>query len=195
VSAAESPWPARVVTGILERLAETVPRTAGTRVLAIDGRSGAGKTTLSAAVAAALRPRPPIVHLEDIYPGWDGLAASTGRLLDWVLDPLARGEPARLRRYDWNRDEYADWVEIPVTPVLIVEGVGCGVSRCAPYLSLLVYLDAPEPVRFARAMTRDGEGYRRHWKRWAEQERRQLAEGDPRGNADLIIDAQPPGVG
>jgi uridine kinase len=183
------------VARVLEVLVAAVPRAGRTRVLGIDGRSGSGKSSLSLAVRAALDPAPQIVHIEDLYPGWDGLTDGAARLLDWVLQPLADGAPASYRRYDWERGEYSGTpIEVPPADVLIVEGVGAGARDCAPYLAALVYLDAPEPVRFERAMARDGETYRAHWRRWAVQEERLLADDDARSRADLILGTQQPGV-
>ncbi|HST80150.1 MAG TPA: hypothetical protein VLL08_00275 [Kineosporiaceae bacterium] len=202
-------------TRIIELLRAAPARAGRTRVLAIDGPSGAGKTTLTAAVRAALAetalsdPAPadaavhresspvPVVHLDSIYPGWDGLADSVPRLVEWVLQPLAEGRPIGYHRYDWERDEYAEWVHVrtgPAPPVLIVEGVGAGSLPCAPYLSLLVWLDAPATLRFERGIARDGEAYRPHWQRWADQENRYFAEHDPRGRADLRLEPQDRGV-
>ena len=42
-------------------------------IVLIDGRSGAGKSTLAAALAARLGT--PLLALDSLYPGWDGLAA------------------------------------------------------------------------------------------------------------------------
>lgn len=44
-------------------------------ILLIDGHSGSGKTTFAARVHGALGW--PVIHLEDVYPGWDGLAAAS----------------------------------------------------------------------------------------------------------------------
>jgi hypothetical protein len=192
-----------VATRVVELLAATPAPAGRTRVLAIDGPSGAGKTVLAEAVRVALRARAPeagpvpVVHLDSIYPGWDGLADSIPRLVDWVLRPLATGEPVRYRRYDWDRDEYAEWIDVPtdpMPPVVIVEGAGAGSRPCAPYLSLLVWLEAPAAVRFDRGMARDGDGYRPHWQRWADQEKRHFAEHDPRARAGLCLGTQDPGV-
>jgi energy-coupling factor transporter ATP-binding protein EcfA2 len=188
------------VPRIVELLTAAPARAGGTRVLAIDGPSGAGKTTLAAAVAAALElhhttPAVLVVHLDDLYPGWDGLAPSIPRLVEWVLQPIAEGRPAGYRRYDWDREQDAEWVPLGPPPgVLIVEGAGAGSRPCAPYLSLLVWLDAPPAVRFERGMARDGDAYRPHWQRWAGQETRHFAEHDPRGRADLRLGTQEPGV-
>jgi para-aminobenzoate synthetase len=48
-------------------------------IIAIDGRSGAGKTTLAIELAATLRNhhKVSLFHLEDIYPGWDGLSPAS----------------------------------------------------------------------------------------------------------------------
>jgi uridine kinase len=183
----------QAVRRIVAEVTAAPAQAGGTRVLAIDGPSGAGKTSLAAAVRAALGPGP-VIHLDDLYPGWDGLAESIPRLVEWVLRPLAEGRPPRYRRYDWGRARYAEWIEVPPAAVLIVEGAGAGSLPAAPYLSLLVWLDSPASNRFERAMARDGESYRPHWQRWAHQEERYFAEHDPRGRADLSLDTQDLGV-
>lgn len=163
------------------------PSAGGTRVVAVDGPSGSGKTSLAAELATALDGAP-VVHLDDLYPGWDGLEDIVPRLLEWVLEPLARGEPARYRRYDWPTGRYAEWHDVPPCPVLVVEGVASGARACAPYLSLLVWVDAPRDLRFARGMARDGEGYRPHWERWARQETAHFAAEGTRDRADVRLD-------
>jgi uridine kinase len=178
----------------LDRLAAEVrrrPARAGAcRVVAIDGPSGSGKTELADRLAArlAVRLEVPVVHMDDLYPGWDGLADAVPALVGWLLAPLAEHRPAGYRRFDWERGEYAEWHEVPPAPDLLVEGVGSGARACAPYLSLLVWVEAPRDVRFARGIARDGEAYRPHWERWARQEEAMFAAEGTRGRADVIID-------
>ncbi|WP_211589859.1 hypothetical protein [Microbispora sp. H11081] len=160
-------------------------RAAGTRVLAVEGRSGAGKSTLATAVATVLAA--PVVRMDDLYDGWDGLHAGVDALLEWVLRPLGRGSRARWRRYDWTRGHYAEWHETPRADTVVIEGVGCGAREAEPYLSGLVWLEADEEVRRARALARDGEMYAPHWRRWAEHERCYYARHDVRSRADLVI--------
>ena len=189
------------------RLALAAPPRAGTtRVVAVDGPSGSGKTTLAAAIARALGDTAgtggtggtdgtdgtgdpaPVVHLDDIYPGWDGLADAVPRLLEWVLEPLAAGLPARYRRFDWPADEYAEWHAVRDAGALVVEGVTCGARACEPYLSLLVWVEAPRDLRFRRGMERDGEAYRPYWERWARQEDAHFAAENTRRRADVVVD-------
>ncbi|MEZ0076187.1 cytidylate kinase [Planotetraspora sp. GP83] len=156
-----------------------------TRILAIEGRSGAGKSTLAAAVAAELPA--PVIRMDDLYDGWDGLLPGVNALLEWVLQPLALGRTARWRRYDWDRSRYAEWHELPHTGALVIEGVGSGARRASPYLSGLVWLEAEGDVRKKRALARDGDLFTPHWSRWAAQEERYYASDDVRSRADLTI--------
>ena len=167
-------------------VAAAAPRCGTTHVVAVDGPSGAGKSVFAAALAARLGD-PQVVHMDDLYPGWDGLAEAVPRLHDQVLAPLARGERAAYQRYDWDRGGYAEWHDVPAAPVLVVEGVGCGARACAPYLSVLVWVEAGRELRFARGMERDGETYRPHWERWAVQEEALFAAEGTRGRADLVV--------
>jgi uridine kinase len=161
-------------------------RAADCRIVAIDGPSGSGKTELAGRLAARLAA--PVVHMDDLYPGWDGLADAVPALVGWLLAPLAAGRPAGYRRFDWVRGEYAEWREVPPASDLLVEGVGSGARACAPYVSLLVWVEAPREVRFARGIARDGEAYRPHWERWARQEEAMFAAEGTRARADVIID-------
>ena len=174
----------------LVRQVQRAPARAGaTRVLAIDGPAGSGKSTL--AVRLATRLDAPVLPMDDIYPGWDGLAEAAPLLTRDVLQPLALHRPARYRRYDWVRHEYADLVDVPASHVLVVEGCSCGSRIVAPYLSLLLWVQAPLDVRFRRGVARDGETFRPHWERWARQENALFAAEDTRERADYRIDGAP----
>jgi hypothetical protein len=92
-------------TRLAELLSLAPARAGATRVLAIDGRSGAGKSTIASRVAERLAA--PCVSLEQIYGGWDGLRAGIDRLVKAVLVPLADGRPAEVPHYDWAT---GDWL-------------------------------------------------------------------------------------
>ncbi|MEU8383587.1 hypothetical protein, partial [Streptosporangium sp. NPDC048865] len=161
------------------------PAATGSRVLAVEGRSGSGKSTLATAVAARLAA--PLVRMDDLYPGWDGLLGGVDALVEQVLRPLDLDRPARWRRYDWAEGAHAEWHEVPATGILVLDGTGSGALAAAPYLSGLVWLEAADEVRKARALERDGDLYAPHWDRWAAQEERFHARDDVRARADLTI--------
>ncbi|MFF0822601.1 dephospho-CoA kinase [Micromonospora haikouensis] len=165
------------------------PRAGRTRVLAVEGRSGAGKSDLATAVADRLGAE--LLRLDDLYPGWDGLLAGVTAAHDWVLEPLSRDAPARWRRWDWATGRYAEWHPVGDRDWLVVDGVGSGARQLAPYLSGVVWVDAPTALRRARALARDGDTYAPHWSRWAAQEDAYYAADDVRGRADLVVDTSP----
>jgi len=155
--------------------------------VAIDGRSGSGKTSLAARLRAELAA--PVVTLEDLYGGWDGLERGIDLLAAAVLGPLGAGRAARVPRYDWVRGVWdAPWVLEP-PELLIVEGVGAGARRAAVYESVLVWMEVPAPVRKKRALDRDGNTFAPHWDMWAAQEDAMLARERTAERADLVIRA------
>lgn len=177
------------LAALVSRLEAAPARAGATKVAAIDGPGGSGKSTLAerfGTLSGAF-----VVHMDDFYPGWDGLAAAAPLLRDWVLEPMARGRTARYRRYDWSRDTYGEWVDLPNSDLLVVEGCASGSRVAAPYLSLLLWMEAPRDVRFARGVERDGEAYRPLWERWARQEDALFAAEETRARADYRIDGDP----
>jgi len=145
------------------------PRCGGTLLVCVDGPSGAGKSALAAALARRLGD-PPVVAMDELYPGWDGLAAGVARLRAEVVAPLAAGRAAGYRRWDWARNTFGEHRDLGTPALLVVEGVGAGTAPGA-----LIWVDAPEEVRYERAMARDGAAYAPYWARWAAQERAHFA--------------------
>jgi len=165
-------------------------------VVAVDGPSGAGKTSLAETLVAVLAGagRDAVaVHLDDLYPGWDGLDAVVPIVVRHVLEPLASPGPVAVPTWDWRRDRPGRSRALPeLGPprpgVVLVDGAGAGARACAPYLAGLVWLEAPAPLRRARALDRDGDAYAPHWDRWAAQERGHFAAEGTRERADLVLD-------
>jgi uridine kinase len=163
------------------------PAAGRTRVIAVDGRSGAGKTTLVAALHAALGA--PVVSLEYLYGGWDGLERGIDLLVSDVLEPIAHGRAARVPRYDWIAAAWdAPW-RLEPPEVLIVEGAGAGARRAAAYASALIWMEAAASVRKKRALDRDGETFAPYWDAWAAQEDAMLARERTPERANIVIDS------
>lgn len=171
-------------------------RPSGARVIAVDGRSGSGKTTFAEALADELLrrsgTRPQVVHMDDIYPGWDGLAESVELVVGWVLEPLGRGQGGAFHRWDWAAGRRGEEVIVPVADWVILEGVGSGSAACRPYLAAVVWLEADVDVRRRRGLDRDGESFRPHWESWARQEEALFRAQSTREHADLVVDTTDP---
>ncbi|GHG51554.1 hypothetical protein GCM10012320_20960 [Sinomonas cellulolyticus] len=158
-------------------------------VIAIDGRSGAGKTALAVELAAALREHRSValVHLEDLYPGWDGLAEGIRRCAEQILAPLRRGEAARWRAWDWTADREGPERLTEPADVVLLEGVGAGAAPLRGLADALVWVEASAEERKRRALARDGDVYAPHWDRWAGQEKAWLADDDAASAAAVTV--------
>lgn len=144
-------------------------------VLLIDGRSGSGKSEL----ATALRDTAQVVRLDDVYPGWDGLAAGSALVPAIIRD-------RRYRRWNWVAAEYAEWHELDDRP-LVIEGCGT-LSRLNRSLADYgLWVEHPADDRRRRALLREPD-FAPHWDRWAAQEQKFIDRERPRERADAEVD-------
>jgi uridine kinase len=184
---------ARVVAAVL-----AAPATLGAgRLVCVDGPSGAGKTTLAAALDRGFRDalRPVggctrVLHLDDVYDGWDGLAAAMAEVASSVVGPLRSGEAGRYRRFDWHAMARAEECTVPPCDVLVVEGVGAWSSAIRDVVTCLVWVETPSAVRLERGVARDGEALRPRLVAWRAQEEAMYAAERTREHADVVVDGQ-----
>ncbi|MEV4160351.1 uridine kinase family protein [Nonomuraea dietziae] len=170
---------------LVKRVMDRPPSCGGTRVVAVDGPAGSGKTTFAARLGRALGAQ--VVHSDDFPVPWqEGPGPWFAALEEQVLRPLASGRAGAFRRYDWVRGAYAELVSVPVAPVLVIEGVGT--ARRSPLVTFRVWVEAPRPVRLARVLERDGPELERRWLAWFEAEERWFAEDGTRQGADAVLD-------
>ena len=181
-----SEWSSEDLAACVLDLARTRPPTLGAgRLICVDGPAGSGKTSLAAELAA--RAAAPVVHMDDLYDGWDGLA-TVAEHLSGLLRPLAEGRPGSYRRYDWHAGRYAETVTVDPAPLLVVEGVGSGDRSTADLCTVLVVVTAPDEVRLERGLARDGEVMREDWLGWMSAEREHLAREGTQDRADLVVE-------
>lgn len=178
------------VVALVLRKSPTLGRS---RLLCIDGPAGSGKTSLATELQSELEQRDigvTTLHMDDFYEGWSGIDA-TGtlepRILDQALRPLAKGQRGRWQRYDWKARRFADWRDLPPTDVLIIEGCGSGALAYAPYITVLVWLEADRDTRIARGIERDGEAVLPRWLRWMNSEARHFTANRTRERADVLL--------
>jgi uridine kinase len=175
---------------VAARVLAMPPRCGSTRLVCVDGPSGSGKSTFGERLGSALFGAL-VVHMDDIYPGWDGLADAVPLVRERIVEPLVAGRNARYRRYDWVRGEYAEEHDLGRPPLLVVEGVASGARVVAAHAVLMAWVEAPRAERFRRGIARDGESYRPHWERWARQEDAHFAVERTRDRADLLVNGAP----
>lgn len=163
------------VAGAIRAIAAANP------VVVIDGRSGAGKTSLARMLVARwpLAGRVQLVALDSIYPGWGGLDAGVQLAREQILVPHARGMIGVWQRWDWEVGAPAEAHAVDPSLPLVIEGSGLIRPDTIGLADIRVWMDSPLASRRRRALERDGETYRPHWETWARQEERHLRRDEP----------------
>ena len=183
------------VDSLLDHVQATPARLGRTRLIGVDGPAGSGKSTLAARFAARAEARGlrcQVLHMDDLYDGWDGAVRGFGLLRDHVLQRIADGREGRYRRYDWIQGAYAELHVVPTTlDLLIVEGVTSCDRDADHWQSLRLWVETSNEVRLDRGIARDGEALRDHWLEWMRWERDHFAEQETRSRAHVIVDGDP----
>ncbi|MFN2518508.1 MAG: uridine kinase [Jatrophihabitantaceae bacterium] len=157
-----------------------------TTFIGIDGPGGAGKSTLAARVARAVAGA--VVVAVDDFSGPRWAEWDWTRFIRQLRDPLLAGRMARYQRWDWDRDEGAEWHDVcPGLPV-IVEGVSSTRDETGVPWQLTMWVDAPADVRLARAVQRDGAAMLATWRDlWIPSEEAYRVAQRPERRVDLVV--------
>ncbi|GAA2240206.1 hypothetical protein GCM10010401_11030 [Rarobacter faecitabidus] len=159
-------------------------------IVAIDGWSGSGKTWLASHVVAQLGGTGlgwTVIHMDDFVPGWDGLSAGVAVVHQDIALPLARGETARARVWDWHDSRPGVELEFRPQEGLILEGSG-SIAATGELATLGIWIDLDEAHRRRRLRRRsDYEAYAPYIDHWAGQERAIERECDSMRRADLVV--------
>jgi hypothetical protein len=125
-------------------------------VLAVDGRSSSGKTTLAArlqdVVAGSV-----VVHTDDIA-WWHSRFGWADLLIDGVLTPAHAGRPVSYRPPRWDERQRPGAIEVPADcPLLIIEGVGAARRESAHLTDAAIWVQADERETERRNLARVGQ--------------------------------------
>lgn len=182
------------VADLAGRVLAAAPLLGPVRLVCVDGPAGSGKTTLADRLAGAVRDglAVSVVHLDDLYEGWSGLGGVWDRVEAQVLGPLGRDEAGRWQRYDWLEGRFAEWHDLPVPDVLVLEGCGSAPRAVDGRAVLRLFVEAPPRMRLRRGLDRDGEAMRPQWVRWQVLEAAQFATEQTRERADVVVDGTAP---
>jgi len=175
---------------LVEEIGQMPPKFGSSKLIAVDGPSGAGKTTFAVRLAKLLDA--PVVHTDDLLEGWDDQFTFWDRLESRVLAPLRHGRTATYQRYQWHLGKFAGPpLIVDPAPAVLLEGVSAARRAIRPELSLAVFVVAPPELRWRRALARDGDdsvAFRAYLGRWRAAEDRHFAEDGTAAAADLIVD-------
>ena len=171
-------------------------------IIAVDGRGGSGKTTLTTALAAAV-PGAQAFHLDDLI--WNEPLYDWDQLYVNTLTQLRQAGSLDLVPDKWREHGREGSIRIPAgSPLVIVEGTGAGLAAVRSLIDAHVWVQTGDDVAERRGIKRDiAEGVNgdaeesvRFWHWWMAGERLFFAKDRPWRRADVIVSGDAPsGVG
>lgn len=142
------------------------PQKSSTKLIAIDGRGGSGKSSLAAKLLE-LDPSFQIIHIDSFpatkeenpfHPLGTQTRISTSRILSSALIPLSRGQEARYTPTPWWIEQPRIEEEIIITPnkTVLVEGCYSLLPEFRDFYDLKIWLECSTTTARERALNRDG---------------------------------------
>jgi uridine kinase len=178
-----------LIEKISSQVLELIDRGNQTPIILIDGRAGSGKSTFAEALQQQLfrdgESAPRVIHMDNIFEGWDGLALGSDYMVRFILQPLARRETASWQDWSWVKNQRSSWREFSGGTPLIIEGCGSLTERSKEHADISIWLEASEETRRERWIQRE-----RHLEKfdfWAAQELDFYAREKSQSLADLVI--------
>jgi uridine kinase len=166
-------------------LAEQIRKLEKPIVVAIDGRSGSGKTTFATRLSSALNAT--VVHTDDVawhhsFFDWWSL------MLEHILEPFQNGHSVDWTPESWKQRQRIGSIVVPNSKILIVEGVSGSRRELSDWIDVPIWIETSLEIAEQRGLLRDGEAERDFWFEWQAQERPLLAKDQPWTRAKLIVD-------
>lgn len=172
-------------------------------VVAIDGRGGAGKSSLARALVSRLTKSAHVEHDWFHLPKAQVVGAHRfdhARLISEVISPFQSGaQTLSFLRYNWGYlagipDGFHDTpTTIEDKEILVIEGCETLHQSLVPYLDLTIWVDTDPEVSLERGIRRDIDEYKldpqtvnASWKEWSAWEAERLAHDDRRIRAAIF---------
>lgn len=169
-----------------------LPKNKTTFIIGIDGREGAGKSTLAESLRRGLR-NTTIIPLEDFYSP-ELLEVDRKRVVSQVINPLKNNQPAaKYQRFDWNKNGLMEWRSVQNEGILIVEGATALHPDLLEFYDLTIWVECPAETGLKRGASRDVHGYklstRAEWLSiWVPKEKEYIKTHTPHKKAQFIFD-------
>lgn len=159
---------------VVSQTLELVDTGVVTPIILIDGRAGSGKSTLAAKLQNELfkqgESMPRVIHMDDLYEGWQGLSLGAEYLQRIILNPLLTKKSSNWQEYNWQSEQRERWREFSGGTPLIVEGCGSLNQYTSTFANIRIWLEVDEETRRRRWQERDGDTFDQYFDIWAAQE-------------------------
>ncbi len=170
-------------------------------VVAIDGRSASGKTSLALQLGERLGTS--VIHMDHFFlraeQRTDERRAEPGGNIDYerfatdVLEPLSQELPFEYRPFDCKTMAFGNPIPVELTDVVIIEGAYACHPRFRDHYDLRVFLSVDSTTQIARIRERNGEQFTKMFTDlWIPLEERYIEYFQIPEHCDLVLDSSNP---
>lgn len=167
----------------------------GRKIIAIDGRCAAGKTTLANSIAEITECD--IVHVDDFFLppekrteerlGTAGGNVDSERLLSEILDPLRNGEDYTYRKFSCQSASFLKGERVSPKNITVVEGS----YSCHPdlfgYYDLHIFLDVSKETQKKRILQRNKDNADVFFGKWIPMEEKYFSEFNIKDRCEIVL--------
>lgn len=141
-----------------------------------------------------------MIHIDD-FTGEDSTTDWYKAFINNVIYPVTTGSNSLSysRAKWWPEHDPKPIIDQPVTPIMIVEGVGSSRKELRDYMSIKIFVDTPRSICIERGLARDrGMGGKSEeeivalWEQWLKWDDEYFAKDNPQSIADTIVDGTKP---
>lgn len=180
----------------LVQVIQTLLDEKGRALVALEGMSASGKTTLAAALATVFCAN--VYHMDDFFlpadlrrPDWQQIPAGNmdmARFAQEVLKPLIQGEEVAYRPYRCQDGVMGARRIMPPRPLQIVEGAYCTHPALGAPYDLTLFVTVDPAVQRQRILARNGmEGLKRFEQIWIPMEQRYFTACDVKRRCNIQL--------
>ena len=174
------------------RILSSRPKVGNTVFVAIDGHGGSGKSTFAELLGERLKAS--VIHIDD-FAGIDSPPSWWSKIIERVFMPVSTGaKTITYKPESWDDSHHPEPVTLPVTPIIILEGVSSSRSEFIEFVGFRIFVDTPKDICLKRGIERDtganlsqGE-VERMWQAWFAEEDEYMQRDNPIAKADIVID-------
>lgn len=198
----EKPVNINLVSAVL-KIKELLTMSTTSILVALDGRSGTGKSSIAKELAEQLDG---LVIISDDF--WVGGSDEEWRkkspkeksetAIDWkrlrtqVLEPLLKGKPASWKTFNWEKGEGLSFETIHADPkkLIILDGAYSARPELQDLIDLSILVETRnDHTRRERLLKREGKDFMRNWHSiWDESEDHYFQTVRPKVSFDLVIE-------
>lgn len=190
------------IVKVISKITELMLRNSKPILVALDGRSGTGKTSIAKHIADRLNGVE--IQADNFWIGgsdeeWDkrtpqekaDKAIAWKRIRTEVLEPLLAGKSASWHSFNWKDGEglAEESIKAKPTRLVVLDGAYSSRPELQDIIDLSILVELPDDTnRRERLVSREGKEYMDNWhKRWDPAEDYYFSKVRPRSSFDMII--------